>query len=888
MSGSDRQAEVSKPKVHDPEAPVEEKLFEDAVKELTASIRSEDVTGGLKKLDDKIYQLDLGPAAADKVISDVFAELKKNGELPNLVSGFYAENKERLFLDGKSYLDVASLDKRLPGGGVYDLNRAERHVAAFIADNAKTIAASEYNITYSDDQMSDGDFAKYAKQQNDQFNRFNMAQKVAKHFGSQNTFDLLDGAGDQKKDGTVQLWEVNAAIKMNNWMASFTSDQKAKAEAQDRQQALEYLSEKWNEVKGSSFGLSRDELALYLAGEADPRIAQVLDTNSRLFVGNPGTEAYQRAVAEEGYTGSQSKFNSDFIAMRMKEGMSSEEAMRELNRTTELSGFRADVIQRYLNDNQEALGASRTKEVTKESLQQLKERKLADGKLREVEILENAINRFESIANSVSESRWFTDKTIRPNDLEAYAAKEKTARETANLAARMHSLAYKNIHELSGENQQKKPYDIKVPWSKIDTMRNFYEGAGSDTTKFTSQQIAHHKEMKELCDYLLKNYKTAPTRGSSSGYNFDLSKSYYDQQNKNKHNLDRFDAPKVQERAKPVVAENPQPVPVKVEQPKEEVKQKEEVQAPRVEEQPAAVVATQVAETPVAETQVAETQVAETQEEVSAGAEKLVEDIPETRPPINPVVDLYKPKNLYDFTGDGDTRIAEQPVGFSLPRAERPLSPQEFDSGEPVTPSELPIQQLEKPAIVDRLAESEFAKLKEAFQFDENSYKNALRQAARENKPIVLIGATKNTSAEFLKASAAQAASNDKAIYVFVDLERANPDLPITKYLETSIAQRNQANNQNDDNWLSVFKVSSDGRGGVVNHSPEYFNTGAKASSSESVQRAIEVAANKATPQFRAYSNQNAAYRYEQQCRPATNYYSSNCRPRRGVFGRRR
>ncbi len=81
--------------------------------------------------------------------------------------------------------------------------------------------------------------------------------------------------------------------------------------------------------------------------------------------------------------------------------------------------------------------------------------------------------------------------------------------------------------------------------------------------------------------------------------------------------------------------------------------------------------------------------------------------------------------------------------------------------------------EIEKVAQADKVSETEFAKIKEAFQYDAKQYGNALRQAARENKPLVLIAGTKSSSAEFLKSAAAQA-NGDKAVYVFVDMETAN------------------------------------------------------------------------------------------------------------------
>lgn len=982
MSGNDQVAEGSKPRSKDPAESAEDKLFNDSVQSLTQSIKNNDVTQGLRALDEKIYSLDLGPQAADALINNVFSELKKNGELPNLVSKFYAQNKERLTLDDKSYLDIESLDKRLPGGGVYDLNRAERHAAAFIADNVKKISEAEYNITFSDGQLSDGDFKQYAKQQSDEFNRYNMARKIQKHFGSQEAFDALDAAGAVKANGSIDQFDLAAASKMNNWLTSFSSDAQTKQAAKERQEVLDYLSDKFHTIPGTSYGLSREELALFIASEKDPRSSQVLNEKNRLFDGNPGPEAYQKAVAE-GYTGSQQKFTSDFIDARVKEGMTPQEAMRELNRSTELSGFRADVVKQYLNANKEALGASRTDEITKKALEQLKERKTAEGKLREVEILETAINRFDTIANKVSESSLFTDKAIKPNDLDAYADAEKSERAKAKVATQMHNRAYHNIHELSGESQEKKPYEIKVPWSKIESMKKFYENAEKNPGTFTEKERAHHKEMKEVCEYMAKNLKTSPQRGSSSGHEFNLTKSYNFQKNLNKHNQDRFDAPKQVEKPK---VETPKEVKTVV--PVDQVEVKTDNQAPSLiradsnggvgtsdtsstedqgkflgkldlkdmpkdgrrspDDVPLMTICTdppinvfrrpdgteyevrRPSEGSRLDSNRTQRLLQELSKEVTVQPEEKLQErppiapylgpltgVPEILKPINPE-NPFDPLNSFDrtnpfqFSGDGDTSTERPSVVPVLPRAERPATPDEFEQEsaqqEKVTEVEKVAEivktaeagavvaaeksaQVEKTAQADRLSETEFAKVKEAFQYDAMHYGNALRQAARENKPLVLIAGTKNSSAEFLKSAAAQA-NSDKAVYVFVDLESANPELSLTRYLESNIAMRNSQTNRHDDNWTSVFKVSNDGQGGVVNHSPEYSNTGVNASNLDSIQKALTDVNNKAASidRARAYSNQGTVYTYPQARQSNNNYYNSNanCRPRRGVFGFRR
>jgi hypothetical protein len=425
-------------------------------------------------------------------------------------------------------------------------------------------------------------------------------------------------------------------------------------------------------------------------------------------------------------------------------------------------------------------------------------------------------------------------------------------------------------------------------------MKKFYENGEKNPAMFNEQQRAHHKEMKELCDYLSSNLKTSPSRGSSNGHEFNLSKSYNFQQNLNKHNLDKFDAPKQVE--KPKIA-TPKVVTPKVEAPKVETPKVEtpKLEVPKV-ENPVIVPDLQPAKIEGANTAPELIRADSTE-----GSENPIPElpvIPETvktddRPKIEPFIgtlsDLPKPPNLFDFSGDGDSNIERPRTEPALPRSERPLTPYEYEREvtDPFNPK--PTDKAEQKT-ADKLNQNEFDKVKEAFQYDAAQYRNALRQAARENKPLVLIAGTKNSSAEFLKSAAAQA-KNDKAVYVFVDLDSANQDLPITQYLETSIAQRNQQTNQHDDNWTSVFRVSSDGRGGVVNHSPEYSNTGAKASNTDSIQKAIDDVSAKATDRARAYSNQGTAqgtvYNYQPN-QPTTNYYNSSCRPRRGVLGFRR
>jgi len=895
MGGNDRQGEIAKPMAQAQEESAEEALFNDAVKELSRSIEIKNVAGGLQAFDDRIYKMDLGPVAADKVINDVFAELKKTGKLPDLISGFYAETKGRLFLDGKSYLDLETLDRRLPGGGVYDLNRVERHAVAFLADNIEAISQAKWNPTYSSGQTSDADFVEYAKQQREQLDKYLMAQKVQKHFGRQESFDALDRAWSGRGDGKVHLDDLKSAAKMNSWMAEFTADAKTKELAQERQQTIVYLIKNFQRINGSSYGLSKDELNLFVAGEADPRRKQVLNTDSRLFVGNPGPEAYQQAVSE-GYQGSLNSFTTEFVAQKMKDGMSRSEALRELNRGTELHGFRADVIKQYLSANKEGLGASRTDEITKEGLERLKEMKAGEGKLREVEILEAAINRFESIANADKESSWFDDSSIKPKDLDAYAASQKSLREKANLSVKMHNLAHANIHELSGESTSKDKFSIQVPWSKIDSMQKFYSGVGQDSVKFTDEQRRHHKEMAEVCDYLKNNFRQSVGRGGVSPFN--LHRSYQQTKSLGVHNKDKFDAP------------------VKPEAPKQaELHKQPELHesTPKVE--------------PVSLAELAKTQIIFTTPVEGGRSEdgwtRAGIDVPDVfkQHSMTPELPQANEPNLYDFTGDAGNRIIGSQVGKDLPQMSpsEPVEKLNLQSEEVVRTNVVedvePLEEAEQSVLKETSAADEFAKVKEAFQYDEKSYYNALRQAARLNLPLVLVAGTRRSSDEFLKSAAAQAQNGDgKAIHVFVDLDEAGQDLPITKYLELSISQRNFQLKRHDDSWTSVFQVRNGADGAIVNERPIYWGTGDEASEERSVQKAIEefrlkavarniVARNviernviernvierSSSHEVQANLASRVTYSYEpRSCQPMPNYYNSNHRFRGRVFGFRR
>lgn len=919
MSGKDQPAEVVKPKVQAQadEPNIEEALYKDAVADLSRSIKSEDVTGGLKALDEKIYKLDLGPVAADRVINDVFAELKRTGELPDLISKFYAENKQRLFQDGKTYLDIESLERRLPGAGVYDLNRVERHAAAFIADKINTISEAKYNMTYSVGQTSDADFPAYAKQQREMLDRFLMAQKINKHFGAQDSFSALDRADSGKTDGRITTSDIAAAQKFNAWMADFAPDAASKKVAQERQEVLNYLADKFYSIPGYTAGLDKTELVSFTASEKDPRLNQVLKTDSRLFVGNPGPEAYQDAVAK-GYKGSLGSFTTEFVDAKMKEGMTREEAMRALNQSKELHGFRADVIKQYLTANKEALGATKSDEISLEALKRLREVRANEGKLREVAILDTAINRFATIANADKESSWGDDVKIKSVDLDTYAAREKTNREKAALSVKMHNLAHANIHELSGESTEKAKGDIKVPWSKIESMKKHYSGVGQDANRFTAEERAHNKQMAEVCDYLIKNFK-GQTTGRGGNPNYTLDQSYRQATRLETHTKDKFDAPKK--------VEPPAPPKVQVEAKPEE---------PPVTEAPKKKPEGETSGDGAPETEITDEEVQRTLNEITAeilrfeqaqrekqraeaegNADEDVLDVfkEPAGKPVVPPPKVEAPKE----EGKGNEPAAEESTGegsaveppketkpVELPRDQRPPTPQEIERAAAGARDQSAERKVEEAAVAGKLTAAEFAKAKEAFAYDAKNYANALRQAARQNLPLVLIAGTKNSSPEFLKSAAAQAeAGKDKAVYVFVDLDQADPNAQITKYLESSIAGRNVQTNRHDDNWASVFKVRSDGQGGVKNDSPLYLNSGDQAANQEALQKAIEDIKRNVVPITRAQVVQRPAYvqnggqTYSYgNCQPqqfhqvqntqyqpvhyqgTQNYYSSPCRPR--------
>lgn len=920
MSGNDQQAEV-RPKVKPEaeEAGVDEALFKDAVADLSRSIKSEDVTGGLKALDERIYKLDLGPVAADRVINDVFAELKRSGELPDLISGFYRENKQRLFQDGKNYLDIESLERRLPGAGVYDLNRAERHAAAFIADNINPISDASSNWTYSRGQTSDADFPAYAKQQRELLDRFLMAQKINKHFGSKESFNALDRAG--YADGVITLDDIASAQKLNSWMADMTAEPAAKKVAQERQEVLDYLAKKFYDIPGYTWGVDKSELVSFTAGEKDPRLDQVLKTDSRLFVGNPGPEAYQDAVAK-GYKGSLGAFTTEFIDAKMKEGLTRDEAMRALNQSRELHGFRADVIKEYLTANREALGAAKNDEISVEALRRLREVRSNEGKLRDVAILDEAIKRFPTIANAVKEATWGDDTKIRAADLTAYADREKANREKAAYAVKMHNLAHANIHELSGESTEKSKGEIKVPWTKIESMQKHYSGVGQDPSRFTPEQIAHNKQMAEACDYLIKNFKGQQS-GRGANTNYTLDQSYRHATRLETHTKDKFDAPKKVEppvQPKVQVEVKPQDPPVSEAPKKKEGEASAEASPDTVTDEEVEREIDEITEQILRWEQIQrEKERAETEgkadDEVleifkSPGGKPVVpqpevkESEQEASGDEGNAEGSTEGSTVDSNTGDGKpVEPPEESKQIELPPGQRPPNPEELERA---AAEEAVEQRVEEAAVAGKLTAAEYAKAKEAFAYDAKSYYEGLREAARRNLPLVLVAGTKNSSADFLKTAAAQAlAGKDKAVYVFVDLNEADPNSDISKYLEARIAEENVKTGRHDDTFTSVFKVRNKVGGGIENLSPTYMNTGDAAAQAEAVQKAIEDVKKNVVPITRAQAVQRPAYvqnggqvysygncpsqnfqsvpQYQpRHTQGAQNYYNSGCRPNRG------
>lgn len=874
MDGKERQVENNNHQGLNGDEDASDNLLADAVLELKRSIDDGTVTTQLKQLDLRIGQMDLGPKDADAAISNIFEELRQDGQLPDLVSKFYAENKDRLKQDGKSYLDLESLDKRLPNAGLYDLNRPERHIAAFIADNANAISDAATNLGWSQGNMSDADFEWYAKQQKEALHKFDMAQKLQKHFGEQESFDSLTEAVDSAsgKDQYVMPNDVTAAKSFNKWMSNFTKDNDLKLEAKERQNALDYLSENLYEITGGSHYLDRDSLKEYLENTKDPRLEQRLSKNSRMFVGNPGPEAFQKAVAE-GYKGSLEKFTTDFVETKGKEGWTTGKALSELNKPSVYSGYKADVVRDYLIANKEALGAARTHKITKHALEELKEKKVSEGKIREVEILDTAISRFQNIANSQKEN-YFDDTHIASIDLHKYSESERAMRQKADHDSNMHTLAYKNIHELSGESKAKDPYSIKVPWSKIDTMRKMYSANESDLS-FSTEEREHSKQMRELCSYLEERLRMQPRGRSTDGYNFSLNDSYAMQKRMNSHNEDQFDAPDMQKTTELSVETTP--------------------------------------EKPVRDNAL-ETGIEESDYERAAVGEPIKpygETFRYTATPLDSISPEFKRQKLSDYRTtelfldlkaeksteeeQETSRIQSDLTGLTydqlkpvreseLPRQWRPASPQEIESelgrnsvetdsmpeAMPKTPEAMPeVSQKEISKSVE--GNLQIAKTKAAFEFGESNYANALKEAARKNLPLVLIAGSKNSTDQFLKDAASQAAQGaGKAVYVFVDLNEADEKLPITKYLESNISERNRITGGHDDNWVSVFNVGRGQNGEIINDAPVYAETNVSAANTESVRNALEQAAQLRQTRNSGYGNNQfqSPTQYQQQAQP--------------------
>lgn len=105
--------------------------------------------------------------------------------------------------------------------------------------------------------------------------------------------------------------------------------------------------------------------------------------------------------------------------------------------------------------------------------------------------------------------------------------------------------------------------------------------------------------------------------------------------------------------------------------------------------------------------------------------------------------------------------------------------------------------------------------VKRNFRFTEKDYDRALYTAAREGKPVVLVFGGKNVpdSQKLLNQSFPGGAMNDRAVTVYVDMDRVDRNSNIGRFVDRNVRNSNLA-------YTMVFSLSPDRRGMPTPDSP--------------------------------------------------------------------
>jgi Ca2+-binding EF-hand superfamily protein len=719
-------------------------------------LHSNDTQGALKQIHDEMNKPGVAAEANKQFLTTLTQRCQEQGYLPKLAVDFGKANFKALDLDNNGSVTPGELnrvvnDKNIQAG----LDPFQREMAAYLLANNKEITqatpggGADITATKLDN---------YAKQADTKYTDHVDGQSILKEYGTKEKFAALDG----DKNGYVSAAEMDEQIKFNDRMlaSGLVSPDKIQP-LKDQQAALQLMKDNQSTIARAvntswSKDISLADIQQHAANNANPRDLEHIPKIDDKMVAQPDKKG----------------------AIDMSRG-----------------NFTPEVMIKYLADHNAELDLDSSGKISKQELDKILDTPSIKKSLSadELKVIGEMRNRFAEVSDS-------STKEISLPSMAAYLRSQEAAREDEKQSTAAAKYIGENFKAMDGD------HNGWLSQTELNEQKNFYNKLSVSGLLSEESKAIAAKNLETL-EYLDKNKSKMSSAWASSELKLGDVEKYAES---HKGKLNDIFTPTAQEATK------------------EPVKKP----APEVKAEPVPTDTTAVPPKPEV------TKPANTKSGANPKPESDCEDgvcpVPKpeniNKPPTNPIWPDLVPQPLPGT--DNQQKPQKPPVSGdgginpvtgvpNLLETPTPLLPELHDKPTPpVKPNsdgKAETAQSKPEATGDKLEKVEttpkkddFSKyIDEHFKYKQENYADALKKAADENKPVVLVIASSKDSKTI--QAGAQANADGKAIVVYVDRDTADPKSPLGAYAASVLEKHNQEKKTNDQSMTTVFNVHKEG-----------------------------------------------------------------------------
>ncbi|MFN8555260.1 MAG: hypothetical protein U0103_27665 [Candidatus Obscuribacterales bacterium] len=789
-----------------------------AVDRVMTQLSQDNTQGALKQIHDEMNKPTGGATESNKeFLTALTKRCQEQGYLPKLAVDFGQKNFKALDLNSSGSISAGELqhvlnDKRM----MSSLDPFQREMAAYLLANSKEIGNVGPGYRGKTADITSSKLDTYAKEADTKYEAYRSGQKLLGQLGSQEKFNAID----TDRNGFLSEAEIDKGINFADRalaMPGLVTPEAAK-NLKDQKESLEYLKSHRDQV-----GTAENDSFWNDATLKDIQANATKHPNPRNLEHIPTID--------------------DKIA----DASASQKGKIDMSRGEHTS----EVMIKYMLDHQRELDLDGNGKVSRSELNKILDTQkwrdsFSDDEKRLLQEMRSRFNDLSSASGRGSTSE------ISLSSLAGYVRKEEAARDEETKSAAAAKYARENFAAVDSDRNG------WLSQTEITEAKDFYAKASAAGLLRDDAKQKADENLKAL-QYLEDKKKEI----SSATFSSDMTQADIEKFAKSKagHVNDTFrpsqaEANKEPEKkpaetiAKPAEAAKPEEAakPTQTAKPEETAKP---TQTAKPEETAKPTQTAKPAET----AKPTETQDPECKDGVCPVTPHKFPHLEGGKPNgdapnkadswLKPIelegLDLDKPASTEPKTDrpGSDTPNSEGPklegpqVGDPQPEVTKP------EAGKPkplIDPSEL-TQETEQEERVrteaDLPAEPKESKVEESekekpadtrFKYTQENYADALKTAAEQNKPVVLIMAT-GKDKEAIQA-AADASKDGKAVVVYVDRDTTDTKSPLGAYAASVLENHNKRNGTNDESMMTVFHVNKDANGKLQPESAKFANYG--------------------------------------------------------------